>query len=322
MSLKARILNQIKKQKPEIISILGPTAAGKTDLAFEIGTKYDYDLVSMDSRQVYKKMDIVTGKDIPKDFVFVNKGLLSYYQSPIGFRLYTTSIVSIKEGFSLGKLIRLLPQVIKEITNRKRKVVLVGGTIHWFYRLLSLSFDKVLIPEDRKWRQRVKSLSVEEIQKILTTKYPKKVMMINSSDWQNKRRLIRWYERLNYKLTPKDEKVIKSLKKWLGQTQMQIIINPNLQILKSRIYQRILNRIDAGALVETARLIKQYDTSYPAFDAPGYKQIIEFLNQKVDYDQMIQRWYKAEIQLVKKQKTWIKKIKSQIPAREKIIVKV
>ncbi len=315
MSLKDTVLNQVKNQKPEIISILGPTAAGKTSLAFEIGEKYNYDLISMDSRQVYKEMDVVTGKDIPKDFVFVDKGLLSYYQSPAGFRLYATSIVSIEEGFSLGELIRLLPEVIKEIKERKRKVVLVGGTIHWFYRLLSLNFDKVLIKEDKKWRQKAESLSVEEIQKILTTKYPKAAKNINPSDWQNKRRLTRWYERLSYKLTPKDKEIIKILKDYLTQTQMRIIINPSIRILKEKIYQRIWDRIDAGALVETAKLMEKYDTSYPAFDAPGYRQIIEFLNQKIDYDQMIQKWHEAEVRLVKKQKTWIKKIESEIPSK-------
>ena len=315
MSLKDTILNQVKNQRPEIISILGPTAAGKTNLAFEIGENYDYDLISMDSRQVYKEMDIVTGKDIPKDFVFVNKGLLSYYQSPSGFRLYITSIVSIKEGFSLGKLIRLLPQVIKEVKDRKRKIVLVGGTIHWFYRLLSLSFDKVLIKEDKKWRYKAQGLSLKEIQKILTTKYPKAVKDINPSDWQNKRRLIRWYERLSYQLTPKDKEVIKTLKNWLTQTHLRIIINPKMQVLKEKIYQRILDRIDAGALVETAKLMEKYDLSYPAFDAPGYRQIMDFLNQKIDYDQMIKKWYIAEIKLVKKQKMWIKKIESDISNR-------
>ncbi|NOY15108.1 MAG: hypothetical protein GXP43_02720 [bacterium] len=309
----SKINQLLKTHQPAFVNILGPTASGKTDLAFQLAEAKPFDLISVDSRQVYQQMDIVTGKDIPPDFKFHPNKLLSYYLAPAGFKLYATSLVPPDETFSFGTFLRLTADLVDQIAAAGRQIIFVGGTIHWFYRFLTLSFDQVFTPTNPKWRQKAKTLPLKDLQNLLAATFPKQVESINPSDWQNPRRLIRLYERFQFTPAAKDKKIIKKLKAFFSQKNLTIILNPPTSILRQRIHQRILKRIDQGALPETQKLIDAYPAGLPAFDTPGYRQIIDFLQNRIDYDQMLKTWFQAELKLVRQQKQWITSLKKRLP---------
>ncbi len=307
----SHLLAKLKLHQPEALFIFGPTASGKTKLAFKLAQEFGYDLISVDSRQVYRLMDIVTGKDMPANFRYVDQGSGSYYQSPAGFRVYGLSFLNSDQPYSLGQFLNLLPGWWQEIKRRQRRPILVGGTIHWFYRLLTTSYDQVLTPRQPVWRQQAQNLSLVELQKQLLKLQPGLKTELNQSDWLNRRRLIRWYERLSQ--SPKEDKLIQKLDNWLSRPKVSLCPNKSFEGLELLIKARVKQRLAAGAISETKMIIDKYSNSIIGFDSPGYRQIIRFLNSQVkDKNQLIQEWVQAELLLVKKQQRWLAKMESFI----------
>ncbi len=303
---KQALKERLSKEKVEAIAIFGPTASGKTALALELAEDLNFDIISVDSRQVYRFADVVTGKDIPTSFKFVDRGYFSYYSSPKGFRVYGLSLVLPSGSFSLGLFLKQLPLWVKEIKDHHRRPLLVGGTIHWFYRLLTGEYGDVFVPEDKKWRRIAADLAVEELQRKLLQLDPTLPSRISNSDWFNKRRLIRWYERLESKKVGLSK--VEELEKIRSLKLVNLLLDIPDTLLVEKIKKRIEERLRKGAIEETKSLIKIYGTEINLLSAPGYEQIKEFLDQQVDERQLKEKWLRAELSLVKKQRQWIKKL--------------
>ncbi len=308
-----QVTDRISKDKPRLVLILGPTAAGKTSLAFGLACQFKSDLISIDSRQVYRNLDIVTGKDIPTDFKFDDKGINSFYTSPYGFRVYGISCCPADQSFSLALFLKALPGWCHQIKSRSRRIILVGGTIHWFYRLLSGKFDQAFIPVDANWRRQADNLGLEEIQKLIINKVGKQPDFINHDDWLNKQRLIRWYERLS-NLSSAKTKLVNQINKYIQVRRLVIVKEPEPEILKDNIKQRIKSRLSDGAIDETKFLLSKYGRQISGLASPGYRQIVAYLDNQLSYQAMIDEWFRAELDLVKRQKVWLKKIKQVFPA--------
>lgn len=151
----------------KILVICGPTATGKTALAARIAKKFNGELVSADSRQVYVGRDLETNKERPN----------------VPIWLY--DVVNPGEEFSVSHWVRLAKAAIADIRKRKKLPIVVGGT-GLYIRALLRPLDTIDIPPDKKLRRR--HLSVKELQKMI----PRGNM--NNSDWHNPRRLIRKIE--------------------------------------------------------------------------------------------------------------------------------
>ena len=153
--------------KRQLLVILGPTATGKTDLALLLVKKFNGELVSCDSRQVYKGLDIGTGK---------------YPGAKVKVWMY--DVADPKRQYSVADYVKDANKVINQILAKKKLPIIVGGTGLYLKALLQ-GFPHLAIPVDRKLRVKLQKLSLEKLQNKLKNLSPQKWEKMNYSDRQN-----------------------------------------------------------------------------------------------------------------------------------------
>ena len=233
------------RQYPQAIAILGPTSSGKSDVAIWVAKKFGGEVISCDSRQIYRGMDIGTGK-VANDFTEINN-----FQFPIskkntshffseGIRHHMIDIVSPNTDYNVSKFQKKTKTLIKDILKRKKLPILCGGTGLWAQALVE-NYDIPQIPPDTKLRRTLSQLSLEELQQKLRKLDPKKY---NTIDKQNPRRLVRALEiSQNSKLEKRN--FSKHKKDAPAQENIQweiIVINPPREKLYKNIEKRLNQR--------------------------------------------------------------------------------
>ena len=208
--------------RPKIFVILGPTASGKSDLAIKLAKKYNGEVVSADSRQVYKGLNICSGKITKKEMCGIPHWLLD--------------VANPKARFTVSQYQKLALKAIKNIQKKNKLPILVGGTGFYIQSIV----DGIIIPEvkpDWKLRKKLEKLSNEELFKKLKKLDPKRA---ESIDRQNPRRLIRALEIV---LTTGTE--VPALSRAEGQKfdVLQIGIKKSPEELKKYIQKRLLKRL-------------------------------------------------------------------------------
>lgn len=231
----------------KIVVICGPTATGKTALAAQLAKKLNGELISADSRQVYRGMDLVTGKDRPA--------------SPTGgpdVPIWLYDIVNPDEEFSVSQWVKLAKEAIADIEKRNTLPIVVGGTGLYINALLA-PFDTIDIPPDIQLREKLKNTSVQELQGMITKDN------MNQSDWNNPRRLIRKMEIANSART---------LLARQGESFKTLIIGLTAQmsVLDTRIDERLKKRIQMGMEKEIESLLAKYDKNLPSMSAIGLNE--------------------------------------------------
>lgn len=225
----------------KLLVICGPTATGKTALAVLLAKQFNGELVSADSRQVYRGMDICTGKDRPD----------------VPIWLY--DVADPDEEFSVSHWVRLASAAIAGILNRNKLPIVVGGTGLYINALIH-PFDMIDIPPNNTLRNKLQSLSVAQLQKMV------KRSDMNDSDWQNPRRLIRKIEIA--RVQPKSLRG-ESLKAF---DYLMIGLTAPLPVLYARIDKRFAQRLQQGMKKEIERLIKKYGRDFPSMSAIGVNE--------------------------------------------------
>lgn len=195
----------------KILIICGPTGTGKTKLALALAKKFNGELVSADSRQVYKGLDALTGKDRSKD---------------IRIGLYDVA----EREFSVAHFVKLARAAIADIHGRGKLPIVVGGT-GFYLKALTEPVDTIGVAPNWKLRKKLASLSVEELQKRVE---PKRLKKMNDSDRKNPRRLIRAIEVAGWvRLAPQPTYDAT----WIGLTAP-------LPVLRAKIEERVKARFD------------------------------------------------------------------------------
>ncbi len=287
----------------KLLIICGPTATGKTNLALQLAKAFNGELVSADSRQVYKGMDIATGKDLPnkvksqKSKVKINQQSIHYYLVD-SIRIWGYDLVKPSEAFSVADYIKITHQIIIDIWQRGKLPIIVGGTGLYINSLLTPP-PSISIPPDKKLRQRLNKLNVLDLQQQLIKLNPHRFHQMNESDRCNPRRLIRAIEIANSKF-PQPHQIQPSSSLWIGLTAP-------ITAIDQRIFKRVTDRIQNGMTEEVKRLINKYpDWSLPAFSATGYRQWRNYLEGKTTKKQAIKLWQQSEHQYARRQLTWFK----------------
>jgi tRNA dimethylallyltransferase len=282
--------------KPKIIIVLGPTATGKSDLAVELALKYNGEIISADSRQVYKGMDLGTGK-ITKDEM---KGVPHYL----------LDVASPKSIYNVSKYKIKAQKIIADILKRGKLPIICGGT--GFY--IDAVVNNIVLPEvlpNQKLRDKLEKKTCEQLFAILKKLDPARAKTI---DAKNKVRLVRAIE------------ITKSLGK-VPKIKNSEIYNPifiGLDLpdseLKRRINIRLLRRLGDGPpslklwrvnmLSEVARLHKQ-GVSYRQLEKFGleYRNCALLLQKKITKEQLIQNLEREIFQYAKRQRTWFRRNK-------------
>lgn len=285
--------------KNKIIIILGPTASGKSELAVKIAKKINGEIISADSRQVYKGLDIGAGK--VKGTWKIERGTRKFVYKKIPH--YCLDYVSPKKVFTALDFKKCAEKAIKDILNRGKTPIICGGT--GFY--ISAITGDINIPEikpDWKLRKQLEKKSTEQLFKLLKKLDPRRTKNI---DPKNPRRLIRAIEIAKAKTEFfNSRRGVKELK----NSVFAIGIKLPEKELKRRIEKRVKKMFRDGLLDEVKKL-KKSGLSWKRLYELGfeYKYPALFLQGKISQDEMLKRMILENWHYVKRQMTWFKRDK-------------
>lgn len=273
--------------KRKVVVIVGPTATGKTALAIEIAKTYKGEVVSADSRQVYKGLDIGTGKVTVEEMAGIPHHLID--------------VANPTDVFSADDFVRLGREAIEGIVGRQKLPIIAGGTGFYIDALLgTISLPNVPIDED--FRLEVAGLSLEELNNELKTVDPERAETI---DTHNRIRIVRALEiarALGAVPAPTTESLYNPL--FIGITRP-------LPELREKIKARLDARMNAG-MIEEAKKLHEGGLSYERMEALGleYRYLARHLQGTLSYEEMLRELEKEIVQYAKRQITWFKKNKS------------
>lgn len=273
---------------PLLITVLGPTASGKTAFAAKLASFLDGEIISADSRQVYRKMDIGTGKDYG-DYIVQGR--------PVPFHLI--DIVDAGYRYSLFEYQRDFKKVWEGITARGRQPVLCGGSGMYLESVLE-GYKMVSVPHDMVLREKLSSKSDAELAGILSTY----CALHNVSDTSSRKRLIRAIEIGEH--TRRSKEVTFSLPEFRN---VIFGLGSDRRMTRERITARLQARLDGGLVGEVEQLLDSglgpQDLIYYGLE---YRFVTLYLTGKTDYRQMKEGLNTAIHQFAKRQMTWFRKM--------------
>ncbi len=287
--------------------IAGPTATGKTNLALKIAQNLPADLISADSRQVYRGLDIIPGKDIPENFK-KQEDSINFQDTPVPVytngetKIYGYDVVAPNQDWSVSLFNKFCGQVISRLWNQKRLPIVVGGTGFYLQSLYQL-IDTLHIPPNHLLRQKIQGQSAETLQEKLKKLDSRYFRSLNRSDKNNPRRLIRAIEVAQYKKENPDQKPQQFIldKK---QTKKLLLTAPQ-EVVSQHIKKRVAKRFAQDWRSEL-KLLQQLDLdwSQPSATSLGYRQLSKFEEGKLTKDQALKIWAQKEKQYAKYQNNW------------------
>lgn len=337
-----RTVNLMNK-KSKIIIITGQTSTGKTALALEYARKHDGEIINCDSRQIYKYLDIITGKDVEKvlkkqNFIVQKnreqKFDIGYYtlqtkNYKLPTKIWLYDIVKPDQYFSSFDYQQCALWVIRKILFEGRTPIIVGGTYLYIKHLL-YEIETEHIAPDWKLRKELAGQSIQELQTTLKLLNPKMFQFLNNSEKNNPQRLIRRIEIIKYKLSNQhiqppelnllskqsetEKKIILPLKLPLKLDIKNFEIDiiglkfKNKEGLIKAIETRVEKRLKDGAVYEVKELLKKgYAENNPGLKTIGYQQLLFHLRGGIDFNTAVQTWITKEVQYAKRQYTFMKK---------------
>ena len=270
-----------------MITILGPTASGKTPLAAALARKIGGEIISADSRQVYRRMDIGTGKDL-EDYGDVKYHLIDIAEPGTKYNLFEYQ--------------RDFYEAFCAITEAGHKPILCGGTGLYIEAVLK-GYQLSPVPQNPELRAQLEGKSLEELtQMLIALKAKNGSNMHNKTDVDSCQRAIRAIEIEEYNLhTPTENRVIPSI------DSLVIGVDINREERRRKITSRLKARLENGMIEEVKALL---DEGIPAEDliyyGLEYKFVTEYLIGKTTYDEMFSRLEIAIHQFAKRQMTWFR----------------
>lgn len=274
----------------KLLVICGQTGTGKTSLAIHLAKKFNGELISADSRQVYKGLNIGTGKD-----------LMEIAKSKI--KIWGYDLVEPKKNFSVGNYIRFAQKAIGDIQKRGKLPILVGGT-GLFIKGVTDGIPTAFVPRNLKLRKNLEEKDTNELFEILAQLDPIKAGSMNRSDKLNPRRLIRGIEVATWGLEGKTHRLFEKPKYQL----LEVGLQASLDNLPKKIEKRVDKRIKDGVEAEIKKLISSgisWDSQ--SMTSLGYRQWRDYFEGKVAKQTVIDNWKKEELRYAKRQLTWFKK---------------
>jgi len=274
-----------------MIVILGPTASGKTQLAARLANEIGAEIISADSRQVYRGMDIGTGKDL-QDYTVNGRRV----------RHHLIDIRDAGEKYNVFEYQRDFLQAYNDIVGRGQRVVLCGGTGLYIEAVLK-GYRLMPVPENKELRERLSDKSLAELTEMLRTlKERNHSTMHNTTDVDTSKRAIRAIEIEEYYLTmPVEEREFPAIPSVL----FGVSIARDLR--RQRISSRLRTRLAEGMVDEVrglmSRGVKPDDLIYYGLE---YKYLTEYVLGRTSYDEMFVKLETAIHQFAKRQMTWFR----------------
>jgi len=284
---------------PTVLFLMGPTASGKTDLAIRLATECDCEIISVDSALIYKEMDIGTAKPTAAEL----------QQAPHAL----VNIIDPLEAYSAGDFRDDAIRLMDEIVARGKTPLLVGGTMLYYKALVDglsplPSADPVIRADIE---QQAEKFGWQFLHDQLMEIDPVSAQRIHVNDPQRLSRALEVYRISGKSLTELTE----TKSEPLAFNFKQFAIAPTEKtVLHERIERRFKLMLEAGFEQEVERLRARGDLhlDLPSMRCVGYRQMWEYLDGKMDHEEMIFRGVVATRQLAKRQMTWLRGWKSEI----------
>lgn len=284
--------------KPKIIVICGPTASGKTSLSIELAKKISGEIISADSMQIYKDMNIGTAKPTIEEMQ--------------GIKHYLLDFVSPDERYSVADYTKDAKKAIEEILKKGKTPIIVGGTGLYIDSLIyGIEYQEIQF--DEKYR---KELEIKADQNGLQELFeeakkidPKAVEKISPND---KKRILRILEIYNATGKTKTEQNIESRQKEVEYDYHVYALNWDRQVLYDRINKRVDIMIQNGLIQEVKNILKKYNKFPTAMQGLGYKEVVAYLNGEYTEEEMIEKIKMESRRYAKRQLTWFRKNKQTI----------
>lgn len=312
----------------QLISIIGPTAVGKTSFSLKlidylhknlIGTndKYSgYSLISADSRQVYKDLMIISGADVPADFIRKKSnnggeliGNIEYFEKD-HLRLYGLLDLNYEDEWSLAHFKKYAQELIKQSWKENRLPIIVGGT-GLYHEYLFNNSSTIGIGPSEKLRKKLSTLSLGELQQRLEEINKDRFTEMNNSDQNNPVRLIRAIEVQKYYRDNPEKKELDNSNHQYGERPdydyLIIGLTDDLKIIEKNISQRVKERFANGAITEVENVISKIDEfglNKQITTATGVKEIQSYLDETISKEECLVKWSLREYQYAKRQLTW------------------
>jgi len=274
-----------ENNNPVLLCVVGPTACGKTHLAVRLAHALDGEIISADSRQVYRNMSIGTGKDL-EEYVFDGKTI----------PYHLIDIVDAGGKYSIYEYQRDFKIAYQDIVKRDKLPILCGGSGLYIESVLN-NYRLDYVPFNRAFRQKCSAFSMEELTQMLQ----QKKKLHNTTDTTDRERLIRALEIAVY-----NEQYPAKAAKFSSNYKL-FYIEVEREQLRKRIAVRLHNRLQNGLIEEIKSLMDNgIDLHYYGLE---YRFVSDYLNGSLSYEEMAERLEIAIGQFAKRQQTWFNRMK-------------
>lgn len=270
----------------DLITILGPTASGKTNLAAHLAAKLgNAEIISADSRQVYRGMDIGTGKD-----------LQDYTVDGVEVPYHLIDILEAGEKYNLFQYQQDFWKAYNDIVGRGKLPILCGGTGLYIESVLK-SYKMVPVPENVELRRSLEGKTLDELTEILKTYKT----LHNTTDIDTAKRAIRAIEIQDYyiqhRISERDFPQLRSL---------TIGVNIDRELRREKITRRLHTRLEEGMVDEVRHLLECLPAEDLIYYGLEYKYLTLYVTGELSYDEMVRQLEIAIHQFAKRQMTWFR----------------
>jgi tRNA dimethylallyltransferase len=274
-----------------MITILGPTATGKTSFAVYLATQLNGEIISADSRQVYKGMDIGTGKDL-QDYQTESRKI-PYHLIDIVEPGYEYNVYEFQKDFL---------QAYKQIERNGTFPVLCGGTGMYIESVLK-GYKLIDVPENLELREKLELKSDDELEGVLAAFKS----LHNTTDTTDRNRMLRAIEiQTYYEENPELDTSFPQIHSLLVGLEF------DRRVIRARITERLDHRLKNGMIEEVKELIEGgVHTEKLKFYGLEYRFVTQYLEKEISYNEMFRRLETAIHQFAKRQMTWFRRMEKQ-----------
>lgn len=278
--------------EPKVIIIVGPTCSGKTELSLKLANKLNSEIISADSRQVYKHLSIGTAKPLPDEIGKIKHHFID--------------ILKPDENFNASLFEKKSLKIISELLEKKMHPIVVGGSGLYIKSIVDGIFDSVDTDKDyrKELAEKRKLYGNEYLLKMLDKVDPKTASLLLPQNWK---RIFRALE-VFYITGEPIWKHQKHHKRDIEFDILQFGLNWNREVLYANIENRVDKMIENGLVEEIKRILALgYVKELNSLNTVGYKEIIEFLENKITLERAIELIKRNTRRYAKRQMTWFRK---------------
>ncbi len=274
-----------------LITVTGSTASGKTSFAAHLAQLLNGEIISADSRQVYREMNLGTGKDY-QDYI-IDGHKIAHHLIDIRDPGYKYNVFEFQQDFLTA---------FNAIKSSNKMPLLVGGT-GMYIEAVSKGYKLINVPVDEELREELEKMDISDLIEILKDLKPEQH---NTTDQKHKKRIIRAIEIAKYYQSHDEIDT-----DYPAINQLVFGIKYDRHSRRGRITERLKARIDAGLIEEVEQLLKKISPEDLIFYGLEYKYITLFINGKLSKEEMVKKLEIAIHQFAKRQMTWFRKMEKQ-----------